>query len=341
MPPRPWAPARSSPSRRAAATALLLATAAVAAHAADAPDLCRATAAQAPSAPRAGLLVAEARAQHRRFGGQRIDTAGRLVRAGHGEAEFDRNPGDTEPTWRQVQRFWQAWSPDEPARVRDSHGRFQRTDLLRQAVRAAGTARLNSFGGDLRDLGLSAQEADALDTSVLRAALVDTPWSAVFVSYLVRSAGYDAREFRFSDAHADYARAALATGHRETDGRADPGAYRACDPATTAPRPGDLLCSTRARAAVLDSFDALAPALEAGGPLPMHCDLVVAVDAAALQAEAIGGNVLQSVTLRELRLQPAPTPGAPPLLDPAYRARAAAADAGFNDQPWVLLLQLR
>jgi len=326
------------------------------AEAAAADALCAATARRAATDPRAVALVELARRQHALFGRQEIDTAGRLVRAGYAEAEFDRGPGDPDPTWRKVQRFWQAWSPREPGQVRDSQGRFQRTDLLRQAVQGASTARLGSFGGGLRDLGLSAREADALDTSVLRAALVDTPWSAVFVSWLVREAGFGAEAFTFSDAHADYARAAFATRVRESAGSdtvadagawtapaPDPAAYRACDLATTAPRPGDLVCNTRARAAGIDSFAALDEALQAGGSLPMHCDLVVAVDAPGKELQAIGGNVLQSVTLRRLALQPAADAdaGGPPLLSARYREQASSPDAGLNDQPWTLLMQLR
>jgi len=312
-----------------------------AAQGAEPSALCTATAARPSADPRAGLLIDAAAAQHAAFGRQEIDSAGRLVRAGYGEAEFDRDPGDTEPTWRKVQRFWQAWSPLEPHQVRDSQGRYQRTDLLRQAVQAASTARLNSFGGDERNLGLSTREADALDTSVLRAALVDTPWSAVFISWLVREAGFEPGAFAFSEAHADYARAAYATRRDEGRGLADPGAYRACDLATTPPRPGDLVCNTRARAAAIDTFDALGEVLQAGRSLPMHCDLVVSVDATALEMRTIGGNVLQSVTLRRLALQPRTDAGLPPLLSSRYRERAGAEDAGFNDQPWTLLMQLR
>ena len=259
---------------RTAIAGLLLGLA-CAAQAGDGAGLCAATAARASADPRVAALVGEAIDQHRQFGRQEIDTEGRLIRAGHGEAEFDRNAGDTEPAWRKVQRFWQAWTPGgEALRIRDSQGRAQRADLLRQAVQAASNARLNSFGGGERNLGLSARETDAVQTSLLRASLIDVPWSAVFISYLVRSAGFGDDEFRFSDAHADYAREAFA-GH---------GAWRACDAALTPPRPGDLLCNTRGRAAAVDTFESLGETLRGGGSLPMHCDLVVAVDSAGLQA---------------------------------------------------------
>ncbi|MCZ2498434.1 DUF2272 domain-containing protein [Xylophilus sp. Kf1] len=296
------------------------------ARADDGPAGCAASALRAPADPRVAALLAGALEQHRQFGGQEIDTEGRLVRSGHGEAEFDRNAGDPEPAWRKVHRFWQAWPPGNRAlRLRDSQGRAQRADLLRQAVQGASAARLDSFGGGERGLGLSARETDAVQTSLLRASLIDVPWSAVFISYLVRGAGFGDDDFRFSDAHADYARDAFA-------GR---GAWRACDAATTPPRPGDLLCATRARAATIDTFEGLGATLGAGGSLPMHCDLVVAADAARLEARTIGGNVLQSVTLRRLALQPSAA------LAPRYREHAASPGASFNDLPWVLLMQLR
>ena len=319
------APTLVSERLRATACGLLIGLA-FAAQAEDGPAACAATAARPATDPRVATLVAQAIDQHRQFGRQEIDIEGRLVRAGHGEAEFDRNPGDPEPAWRKVQRFWQGWTPGGQAlRIRDSQGRAQRADLLRQAVQGASAARLESFGGGERELGLSERETDAIQTSLLRASLIDVPWSAVFISYLVRSAGFTEDDFLFSDAHADYARNSFA-------GR---GAWRACDAAVTPPRPGDLLCNTRARAATIDTFEALGETLRGGGSLPMHCDLVVVADAAARQAQTVGGNVLQSVTRRRLELLPS---GA---LSPRYRDNAASAEASFNDQPWVLLMQLR
>jgi hypothetical protein len=302
-------------------------------HAREGAAQCAAAAASSRVSGDARLpaLLAEARRQHELFGGQEIDTDGRLVRAGHGEAEFDRNAGETEPTWRRVERFWLALQSAGDLQVRDSEGRSHRVDLLRQAVGGTSNARLNSFGGGERDLGLGARETDTVLTSLLRASLVDTPWSAAFISFVVRSAGFTEDEFRFSQAHADYARQAFA----------DPGAWRACDAAVTAPRPGDLLCNTRARAAAIDTFESLGEALGSGASLPMHCDLVVSVDPAGLQAQSIGGNVLQSVTLRRLQLQPQADATQPPLLSPRYAANAGSPESSFNDQPWVLLMQLR
>jgi hypothetical protein len=75
-----------------------------------------------------------------------------------------------------------------------------------------------------------------------------------------------------------------------------------------------------------------------GSALPMHCDVVVGVDATGF--DAIGGNVLQSVTLRRLAFAPGTRS-----LDPSYRGcttgTAACVDRHMSRQPWSLLLQWR
>ncbi|MCY1523438.1 hypothetical protein D9M68_583350 [compost metagenome] len=72
----------------------------------------------------------------------------------------------------------------------------------------------------------------------------------------------------------------------------------------------------------------------------MHCDVVVSVDDAGF--DAVGGNVLQSVTLRRLAFAPGTR-----LLDPSYllegctTGSAACVDRHMSRQPWSLLLQWR
>jgi hypothetical protein len=119
---------------------------------------------------------------------------------------------------------------------------------------------------------------------------------------------------------------------------------RACDLAQTPARIGDIVCHTRAAGARFDSFDMLGVALSArglfGAALPMHCEVVVAEDDAGL--DAIGGNVLQSVTRRRLGFAPGTH-----LLDPSYRPGMCAlgsegcVDRHMSRQPWSLLLQWR
>lgn len=95
------------------------------------------------------------------------------------------------------------------------------------------------------------------------------PWSAAFIAWLARGAGYTRTDFPDTVLHWDYIEAALA-------GRS---AFAARDPAHHAPRVGDLVCAPR-------GFRASFATLRRG---PYHCDLVVAVSPEAV--EAIGGNV--------------------------------------------------
>lgn len=186
-----------------------------------------------------------------------------------------------------------------------------------------------------------------------RVALIDHPWSAVFISHVMRLAGLDEAQFRMSATHQSYVRAALASNSAEAFGAPTRYAYRACDVRDTPARVGDLLCTTRAPDDAIDTFDDLAQTL-VWRSASMHCDLVVGRDAARI--EAIGGNVVQTVTLRRLSLA-ADGSG---LLWPAYlasahrqqaerlaapasegAAQALLPDTRLNQQPWSVLLQLR
>ena len=186
-----------------------------------------------------------------------------------------------------------------------------------------------------------------------RASIVDRPWSAAFISHVMRAAGLGRAEFRASASHHAYVRAAFASTRSEARGGDTPYAYRACDLADTAPRVGDLLCATREGDARFDTFERVRAALDAG-PLLMHCELVVRQDSSAI--EAIGGNVVQSVTLRRLglaadgsgRLWPAYLESehrrqalAPPPAPAAGEAQALLPDTYLNRRPWSVLLQLR
>ena len=241
-------------------------------------------------------------------------------------------------------RYWQAVDPQGrlPSAVRFGALRPADRTLLRQALVQAGSARLMGLGVG-PDQGLESQELRAAQTALDRVAVIDTPWSAAFVSWLAQRAGLQPDEFRFSEAHADYAAAAWATSQDEAAGRPARHALRACDLAITPPRVGDLVCHARAGDADLDDFATLGAALATrqvrGAALPMHCDVVAAVDATGF--EAVGGNVLQSVTRRRFDFAPGTR-----LLDPSYRpggcvASAPCVDRHMSRAPWSLLLQWR
>ena len=113
-------------------------------------------------------------------------------------------------------------------------------------------------------------------------------WSAAFVSYVMRAAGVDEREFHASAAHAFYVDAMLRDA-REFPAQAP---FVPHAPAGRAPAPGDLICADRSRRPLAAWQDRLA---EAGTFRPMHCDIVLRNGPGA--AEAVGGNVADAVTL--------------------------------------------
>jgi hypothetical protein len=313
---------------------------------ADAASACLRTATQSPASPRALALAAAAVQEHRAFGDQALDAEGRLVVAGDSEAEDTRHAIGGTPPWQRVLGYWTAVDPQDgllPSQVR--FGAMLPADrrLLVQAIGQGASTRLQGLGVG-PDQGLEAAEVRALQTAVNRVAVIDTPWSAAFISWLARQAGLEADAFVFSEAHADYAGAAWKAGEAEAAGASTPFALRACDITRTPPRVGDLVCQARGAQAGLDTFarigEVLANRPTGGSPLPMHCDAVVAVDAKGF--DAIGGNVLQSVTLRRLDFVPGTT-----TLDASYLAEGCApgtpgcVDRHLSRQPWSLLLQWR
>jgi hypothetical protein len=134
----------------------------------------------------------------------------------------------------------------------------------------------------------------------------DKPWSAAFISWLMLEAGVPAALFPPSGLHSDYLRAIA-----ETDG--DPNARFALrDAKLFRPRPGDLICATRAGASI-PAYDDIPDGTT------MHCDLVVFNDGTKL--ESIGGNVRNSVS---------------------KTVRAIGPDGLLlRDRPWVLVVEDR
>lgn len=114
------------------------------------------------------------------------------------------------------------------------------------------------------------------------------PWSAVFVSYLMKTAGVGAERFPQHEGHWTYIRAIL-------DAPSANG-FEALDAAANAPAVGDVLCAPRdAAAARFTSFAELSALTrqERARPYPYHCDLVV--DITPTEAGLVGGNIAESV----------------------------------------------
>ena len=321
-----------TPLPRTIAAALLCACAVLppCAAAAGSPG-CAASARHAPGDARIQSVIDEALRQHQLFGGQTIERNGGIFRLGHHEAEWSRPRGESTPTWERVATFWRSLPESGEPRLMTSLGWVARSEVARPPAGANEPERLE----------VATREA------LLRAAIVDTPWSAAFISYLMRTAGFSRDEFAYSDTHADYVRAALDTSTAEAEGRQSTHAFRACDSATTHPRAGDLLCATREDTAGVASFDALAAAIAVratGKDFAMHCDLVVRSDEGGdAKLDAIGGNVVQSVTLTRMTLNARKVlsehyvTGAAP----ACARRAQPCPPHLGRRPWVVLLQFR
>jgi len=118
------------------------------------------------------------------------------------------------------------------------------------------------------------------------------PWSAAFVSMMMRDAGAG-DEFRYSSAHRVYIHDAFAGGR---------GLYGSVLDANTArAHAGDLVCSGRSYVGHWDYAD-FQNWYDAGGinnqSIPTHCDIVVR--ASEGQVTVVGGNVNQRVTKKTM-----------------------------------------
>lgn len=166
-----------------------------------------------------------------------------------------------------------------------------------------------------------------------RGFVVDTPWSAAFVSWVLRNAGVPG--FRFSSSHVDYVRAAWREPAQSP--------YFVQAPQSGKPAMGDLLCSVRMKSRIFGFADlASLLSLPEDSGLAMHCDIVVGAVPGEM-AYLVGGNVQQAVTLRMLRLGANGT-----FADLQQRGETdpdcspdAPADCNANRQDWAVLLKLK
>lgn len=229
-----------------------------------------------------------------------IDTNGRLASLVAYEAE-DRGLQDGGAPWRRVAFYWQS------------------SGLLNSMAFKPGASDCTYAAMSLSYQGLGC-----------RGFVIDNPWSAAFISWVMQRAGVP--DFRSSASHVDYVRAA----------RKDPAnsPYLLEDPQTAQLTPGDLLCYVRT--AHVYGYSGLLKVLDtSNGGLPMHCDVMAATDGE--RAYLIGGNVQQAVMLRILHLN---TQGK--LWDLPMRAEGDPACTpetqdvcNFNRQDWAAVLKLK
>jgi hypothetical protein len=116
----------------------------------------------------------------------------------------------------------------------------------------------------------------------------DQAWSAAFISFVVRRAGYQG--FRFSDAHWRY----IVDAGRQRQENATAAPFWLFRLGEHRPQVGDLLCARRQGGV---SFDSLPP----DGFLS-HCDVVVEVRERESEVRVVGGNVAQSVSMSTFAL---------------------------------------
>ena len=329
---------------------------------------CGATAAKPASA--LGRRIAQtAIDEFYRFGGHEIDANGRLFRFGLTEAEHEAEDGPPardaplgQLGWWQVMKYWRALYGDAAADDLELRG-YRDASSSTQGEQVAPLLRTDA-AQMLRDAEAVADpaEREILREAALRAAIVDTPWSAAFVSYVTRKAGVTAQQFRFSNAHRDYIYDAFATSAAELNGKdAGERLYRACPLTAAKPRPGDLICAQYEAALANASAAAVRERIRAelGGSPAMrsvrrtHCEVVASIDAPARKMYAISGNVYQAVTARKLNLRgdlkfsPAQNghcggPGDWTLPPPSFgTAPSRSKKCSLNDEKWFVLLQLR
>lgn len=232
-----------------------------------------------------------------------IDRQGRVANGAVMESE-NRNLGDGRtPAWRRVAGYW------------------RESGLLPQ---------MRSYSGASE---CAVAERGSLGAPACRAFVVDQPWSAVFVSWVLMKARVPG--FRPSASHVDYVRQSFRNG--------DDNAYEFHDIAGARPGTGDLLCYVRGQDVYGHAGLRAAVANRREG-LNMHCEIVVAANPGNDNtAYLIGGNVQQGVTMRLLSLNrdgelwDLPLRGgAEPLCSPDNEA-----GCNFNRKDWAVWLKLK
>lgn len=249
-----------------------------------------------------------------------INGQGHLIHIGSMEAENDPLTDGT-AAWRRVERYWWQGAGIE--------GLYRITDLPDASTVMT-------------------------DNAIIRSRIVDTPWSGAFMAYIMRQAGMTKTEFAFEDGHIRYIKPAFAT-------LASGYAYHTESPLNTRIELGDVLCYVRDSQRVYGVkgfFTWLSAHAHDAVSLKMHCDVVVGVKGE--KAYAIGGNVAQAVTMRQLTLtsrgflskqhllpvsEPMPSPeGRGSMLNPDPEAQCSPSNergCDMNRKDWVVLLKYK
>lgn len=232
-----------------------------------------------------------------------IDSDGRLASMTVVEAENARLADGATPAWKRVVDYWRG------------------SGLLGHMASFAGASDCNYAGNSSYPL------------PGCRAFVIDRPWSAAFVSWVMVQAGVP--DFNPSPSHVDYVRDAYL--------RPETSPFRFTDPDNEKPSAGDLLCFVRGSDSV-SGFEGLRAFLSAdrGAGLGMHCDIAVAANPRGDgKLYLVGGNVLQGVTMRVLALNRNGLLWALPRGSNAGCSPDNPAMCSFNRQNWAVLLKLK
>ena len=267
---------------------------------ARAADICPAP--TGPDATYAARIARIACGENRLWYRPFITEDGRLANVRVSEAEAYPLADGATPAWRRVVDYWRG------------------SGLMPSAAGRPGAA-------DCAVAGPSSPSSAAC-----RAFLIDTPWSATFVSWVLVSAGVPG--FRASPSHFDFLRDAW---------RREDSPFRLVDPRAEAPTPGDLLCFSRGTSVLGPSGFLQFLQSHADGALAMHCDIVVENATTDGRLYTVSGNVLQGVSLRILDVNrqgllwnlPQRATG-----DATCQPEVPTA-CSFNRQDWVALLKLK
>lgn len=303
------------------------------------------------------------------FGGHQIDSNGRLFHFGLTEAEHEEEGDHARQAslghlgWWQVMKYWRVlYGGDAPDKL-EVRG-YRDASTATQETQSATLSRTTAAELLRAAEGVSDPAArEILREAAFRAAIIDTPWSAAFVSYVIRQSGVAEHAFQFANAHRAYIYDAFATSAAELTNEAGDQLYRACPVTTTRLRAGDLICNQREPALADASDEAvreriraeLSGSAEARSVRHTHCEVVAYIDAPARKMYVIGGNVLHAVTARKLNLRhdlkfsiaqkgncggsdhwTLPQPAGHPLSAPSPTEKCS-----LNDKKWFVLLQLR
>lgn len=242
---------------------------------AEAAQLCRFSLDDLQKAPVAVRIARTACEEHALWQRPYINAQGRLVRVASMEAEHETLADGRTVAWQRVVHYW-----------RESGLLAGHIDRERKRIAENGEKSRNGASDCAEDT------RDWYKNASCRAFLIDTPWSAVFVSYVMKRS--EVSGFVFSSSHYSYL--------RDAQRRPDTGPYRLADSAEEKPEIGDLVCYVREKGRVY-GHRGLLEALRNSNYVESHCDIVVAVNLNGdSKLYAIGGNVIQGVTMRKLTL---------------------------------------